>query len=1234
MNARALFAVVALIVLPVAVVAQTSGTTTLRAERNGTYLGQVGTINCTGNVDCERTGTDLDVEVTTPTATPSRTPTPTRTATPTPTETDTPTTTATRTPKTCPTNNDGTGPAQQGMNSLGEPICAPTKTPTPTPATTATATPAAVYANQSCSGSDKMTGFDFLGIITCATDLTGGGGGGNTFVTIATSEGTEPVADGPTDTLLIIGVPPIIVTGDEDVDSITIELGPTVTPTPTTTATATPTITATPTLTATPTATATRTPTPTPTSTPAGVFDVVERCGADVADGNDDTSAVQACIDLAEAAGGGVVHVPCGVYDLTSAGVGAITVNGPNVAIRCASHCAVLELGADNNAMISVADTASANGFSLRDCTIDGNGGTWTGAQAHIGVQFRGNAARTADKARIEGNLFRNFTETGFTNSLAIDWGQGSWRGLRIVSNVFENNFGKTVNVKCSTAGTVCGTATIEDNWSDNQTADATGADYFIQVTATNGSTGPDNVTIRGNHCYGTCSGSCVKMMASNGSVIDNHATGCVKDQIIVSQIAGSHCVGGGNDAAVCTVASQCPTGSCDAIRTHDVTVTGNTATDGGDGGFGFETPTGKQGPYSCTFSGNVAARNAVAGLYLVTTEDIQVTGNVFDGNGALGGECFGGANDGAACTVSSACPGGICRAADAGILLAGEATTWTARGNVIEGNTFTGAAQAIGIEIPASLVDGTVIRNNHFRNQTTPISVADHAAVTNTQVQDTTGVAFASLYPRAANGSRVYCTDCTNRNPCASGGNGAVAERINGAWACNGGAPTPTPTLSATPTVTVTVTPVACQTVAGRAIGGLIAAHPEQCAAITTLTPTPSLTPTPTITVTPTPTVTLTATPTATITTTPTPTATYAPVACPDGEFVVVTYPNLPNGPTPTCRPGSTPQATRTPFPTQTIQPTWTPVPTWTPGLTSTPVTSPTPPFPVALQESGATIANCSTINFGGTYFDVVNSGGGVCAVGGDANIVTVGGPAILSTQIPTSIAPDNVLRCWGDDNEFCGVYDTTVGMQKFGAAPANFGGTPTPTASPTVTPFATPTGPTPTNSVQATPTATGVTVTPTPLATPKLLVQGRTYCQAFCVTANNSNNTTYYGAAASSTTQQAIKIPIPYPGYFRNLSCRSWQDMAQSERKRMEINVSTACTPGVEGADVTCTFAPVLRADLPGTLNPAEWRATGIPYSTGLLTEDQVWQWAGLDVNNGGGGWASCCVEYCPAP
>jgi hypothetical protein len=35
-------------------------------------------------------------------------------------------------------------------------------------------------------------------------------------------------------------------------------------------------------------------------------------------------------------------------------------------------------------------------------------------------------------------------------------------------------------------------------------------------------------------------------------------------------------------------------------------------------------------------------------------------------------------------------------------------------------------------------------------------------------------------------NGTVFYCSDCTIASPCAGGGAGAIAKRLNGVWVCN----------------------------------------------------------------------------------------------------------------------------------------------------------------------------------------------------------------------------------------------------------------------------------------------------------------------------------------------------------------------------------------------------------------------------------------------------------------
>ena len=47
------------------------------------------------------------------------------------------------------------------------------------------------------------------------------------------------------------------------------------------------------------------------------------------------------------------------------------------------------------------------------------------------------------------------------------------------------------------------------------------------------------------------------------------------------------------------------------------------------------------------------------------------------------------------------------------------------------------------------------------------------------------TAVLFAAL-GAPANGTFLYCSDCTIASPCAAAGNGAFAKRLNGVWVCN----------------------------------------------------------------------------------------------------------------------------------------------------------------------------------------------------------------------------------------------------------------------------------------------------------------------------------------------------------------------------------------------------------------------------------------------------------------
>lgn len=66
-------------------------------------------------------------------------------------------------------------------------------------------------------------------------------------------------------------------------------------------------------------------------------------------------------------------------------------------------------------------------------------------------------------------------------------------------------------------------------------------------------------------------------------------------------------------------------------------------------------------------------------------------------------------------------------------------------------------------------------------------VRVADDSNSSGMAMQYTAynSIAFASL-GADGNGMVRYCSDCTFANPCAGGGTGAIAKRLNGAWRCD----------------------------------------------------------------------------------------------------------------------------------------------------------------------------------------------------------------------------------------------------------------------------------------------------------------------------------------------------------------------------------------------------------------------------------------------------------------
>lgn len=93
-----------------------------------------------------------------------------------------------------------------------------------------------------------------------------------------------------------------------------------------------------------------------------------------------------------------------------------------------------------------------------------------------------------------------------------------------------------------------------------------------------------------------------------------------------------------------------------------------------------------------------------------------------------------------------------------------------------------------------ATDVTATRIWNLNFGDAARTLTLSANASL-NQDVLTTSQPTFAGLIVSAtafaslgtpANGTLLYCNNCTIANPCASGGTGALAKRLNGVWVCN----------------------------------------------------------------------------------------------------------------------------------------------------------------------------------------------------------------------------------------------------------------------------------------------------------------------------------------------------------------------------------------------------------------------------------------------------------------
>jgi len=115
----------------------------------------------------------------------------------------------------------------------------------------------------------------------------------------------------------------------------------------------------------------------------------------------------------------------------------------------------------------------------------------------------------------------------------------------------------------------------------------------------------------------------------------------------------------------------------------------------------------------------------------------------------------------------------------------------------IVTGNIITDKGSGTGVFVQVASANFNVVANNRFIGWTATFP----ANKTNGIYQDDSNMYFGSALVTASlknnsvtfanlgapgDGTQYYCSDCTKTTPCASGGSGALAVRINGAWDCN----------------------------------------------------------------------------------------------------------------------------------------------------------------------------------------------------------------------------------------------------------------------------------------------------------------------------------------------------------------------------------------------------------------------------------------------------------------
>lgn len=505
-----------------------------------------------------------------------------------------------------------------------------------------------------------------------------------------------------------------------------------------------------------------------------GYFDV--RLFGAKGDGvTDDRASIQAAYTAASTAGGGTVFIPEGTYRLASRTAAPhILVPPNNVSTLGAGYNSVLFVangmnGPTNgvNDDFNVLYSVALSNATFRNFRINFNGANNLIPVTDTGKSNYGIGCTTCTNVTIEGVWFENdpgsrmISLTGITGVSV----RGNW-----LHNIGTAVPGNALSPDYSMISTDAGTrAVIANNilWNDTFAGEGTAIEVWTDQADVTGNVGLNQG--KAFNIVATTADQTGSVFANNTFRGQNTAIQVYTDAGFTLRnvtVANNIFVQANNPAALSL--PQVNLYNTVATLLDSMLITGNTfrstlapaATIGSGIDIGS---VGKLTISNNTFDGILGRAISLVTITTATLE-LAVTNNVIRDCGR---------------TTNAGYQGGVILNQVAGTVV----KSCKIIGNTIQNTGAPGMTTAIGGN--ADMTD-LYIEGNHIIGIATRISMT--GTLTLRQILDTGSLSistFAAL-GAPANGQFRYCSDCTIANPCAGGGTGALAKRLNGAWVCN----------------------------------------------------------------------------------------------------------------------------------------------------------------------------------------------------------------------------------------------------------------------------------------------------------------------------------------------------------------------------------------------------------------------------------------------------------------